>query len=104
MTVRNVDGKWIVEGNECRRGVTYAVQEAECPMRILTTSVWVKGGDYALASVKTKEPIPCSDIKQALIQLNDITLTAPVEVGQVVIPDIAETGVDLVATRQVQAV
>ena len=104
MTIKNVDGKWVVGGNECKRGVDYAVQEAECPVRILTTSVWVEGGDYALASVKTKQPIPCSSITKALTQLNDITLTAPVEVGQVIIPDIAGTGIDLVATRHVLAV
>ena len=36
-----------VTGNNCPRGDTFAHQELTCPMRVLTTTVAVSGGDEA---------------------------------------------------------
>jgi len=103
MEVEKKNGQWTVTGNECKRGETYALQEARNPLRILTTSLPVTGGDYEMVSVKTAQPIPKGMISEALKVLRDKTLAAPIEMGQTIVPDIAGTGVDLVATRQVQS-
>ena len=101
MEVEKKDGQWTVTGNECRRGETYAVQEARDPVRILTTSLPVAGGDYEMVSVKTAQPIPKDKIPKALDRLKGMTLSAPIAVGQTIVSDIAGSGIDLVATRQV---
>jgi CxxC motif-containing protein len=103
MEVTQTDGKWTVTGNECKRGEDYAVQEARNPVRTLTTSLPITGGDYEMVSVKTAQPIPKGKIPEALNALKGITLSAPIDVGQPILPDIAGTGVDLIATRQVHA-
>ena len=47
-----------VTGNRCPRGDKFAHQELTCPMRVLTTTVAVSGGDEALLPVRTAEAIP----------------------------------------------
>ena len=47
-----------VTGNSCPRGDKFAHQELTCPMRVLTTTVAVSGGDEALLPVRTAEAIP----------------------------------------------
>jgi CxxC motif-containing protein len=103
LEVKQESGQWTVTGNECNRGRDYAVQEATNPVRTLTTSLPVTGGDYAMVSVKSASPIPKGKIPEALAALAGISVMAPVEAGQCVFADIAGTGVDMIATRQVRA-
>ena len=88
-----------VEGNLCPKGVAYAVEELVRPRRTLTTSVQVLGSSQRLVSVKTASPIPCQDVLVARKELMGIVLDAPVSIGDVVIGNVAGTGVDVVATR-----
>lgn len=104
MEVTQSDAQWIVTGNECKRGEDYAIQEARNPERTLTTSLPVTGGDYEMVSVKTAYPIPKDKIGAALAAMGGLAVAAPIEVGQCIVPDIAGTGVDIVATRRVEAV
>ncbi|MFZ5974508.1 MAG: DUF1667 domain-containing protein [Bacillota bacterium] len=104
MQVELSDGKVTVTGNECKRGEAYAVAEMTCPMRTLTSSIFIDGGDCPLLSVKTKEPIPKSKINAALKAIRTLRAAAPKNVGDVILPDIADTGVDLIATRKVEKI
>ena len=58
---RDADGAVVevhsVTGNNCPRGDKFAHQELTCPMRVLTTTVAVSGGDEALLPVRTAEAI-----------------------------------------------
>ncbi|MBM7581792.1 CxxC motif-containing protein [Caldicoprobacter guelmensis] len=98
------DGQWVVKGNGCSRGKDYALQEMTCPMRTLTTSVWVEGGTYKLVSAKTDRSIPRDKIMEALKQTKRLKVKAPVNIGDVLIENIAGTGANLVATRKVERV
>jgi len=95
-------GNWNVTGNNCKRGIDYGIQEATCPTRTLTTSIWVKDGDYKLVSVKTDRPIPRERIPEALEKLRGMVVNAPIAIGQVIIENIGETGANIVATRKVE--
>ena len=55
-----LEGKEVknVTGNTCPRGKVYAEKEVTNPMRIVTSSVRVSGGDKVSVSVKTKSDIP----------------------------------------------
>jgi len=95
------DGGWEVEGNGCSRGKGYAIQEMTCPMRTLTTSIWVEGGIHKLVSAKTDRSIPRDMIMEALKQTKGLKIKAPVNIGDVLVENIAGTGANLVATRKV---
>lgn len=96
------DGEIVsVTGNNCNRGDTYARNEVKSPVRVVTSSVRVDGGERAVVSVKTREAIPKGKIFECASAMKDVTIKAPVKIGDVVVDNIAGTGVDLIATANV---
>ncbi|MCL2572653.1 MAG: DUF1667 domain-containing protein [Defluviitaleaceae bacterium] len=91
-----------VDGHKCMAGVKYAKEELKNPTRNIATSVRVVGGDMAMLSVKTSRPIPKGAIQAVVDAVHQVTMTAPVMIGDVVLADAAGTGVDVVATRKIR--
>lgn len=97
-----IDGDDIkVTGNNCKRGAEYAVNEIRDPKRTVTSTVKVKDGERPVAAVKTKAEISKSLIFDLMKVINDVNVTAPVRVGDVIIKNVLDTGVDVVATANV---
>lgn len=90
-----------VAGNTCPRGDAYARKEVTNPTRIVTSTVRVNGGSLPMVSCKTKEDIPKGKIFEVTEALKSVTLEAPVHIGDIVLKDVAGTGVDVVATKNV---
>ena len=97
------DGETIhsVTGNTCSRGDIYARKEVTHPTRIVTTSVRVEGGVIPQVSVKTASDIPKEKMFAIVRALKDVTVQAPVAMGDVVLQDVAGTGVSVIATKNV---
>ncbi len=85
-------------GNSCERGEAYARAEVTSPMRTVTSIVTVSGSVKSVISVKTKEPIPKDKIEECMRTIKNVTVGAPVKVGDVIINDVASTGIDVIAT------
>lgn len=96
-----MDGSEVVSvsGNTCPRGDAYAHKELTNPTRIVTSTVMVEGGTVDMISVKTKEDIPKGKIFECVKALKGIKVKAPVHIGDVIVPNVAGTGVDVIATR-----
>lgn len=92
-----------VQGNRCARGRQFAEQEVIRPMRILATTIVVRGGDEKLLPVRTARPIPRDLHLHAMRDIRHASVTAPVHMGDVVMSDLLGTGVDLVASMNVDA-
>lgn len=90
-----------ITGHTCRMGEDYARKEILAPSRIVTSLIRVHGGELPVVSVKTKGDIPKDKIFDVVSELKKITLEAPVALGEVLIADVCGTGVDIVATKQV---
>lgn len=90
-----------VEGNTCKRGAVYGKKEVTNPTRIVTSTVRVSGGSISVVSVKTREDIPKEKIFDCVKALQEIEVAAPVNIGDVVLRDVAGTGVDVVATKNI---
>lgn len=90
-----------VSGNTCNRGDNYARKELTNPTRIVTSTVRVEGGESDAVSVKTKEDIPKGKIFECIKELKKVNIAAPVHIGDVVVSNIADTGVDMIATKNV---
>ena len=88
-----------VSGNTCKRGDDYARKELTDPRR--TSTVPVAGGNLPVVSVKTASDIPKGKIRECLCALKGVTLTAPVQIGDVIVENVADTGVDVIATKSV---
>lgn len=93
-----------VNGNTCKRGDDYARKELTDPRRIVTSTVPVAGGNLPVVSVKTASYIPKEKIRECLCALKGVTLTAPVQIGDVIVENVADTGVDVIATKSISAV
>ena len=91
-----------VTGNSCRRGDEYARQECTAPVRVITASVPVVGGRLARVSVKTAAPVPKNRIFDVMDAIRSVSVQAPVRIGDVLCENIADTGVNLVATRNAE--
>ncbi|MDO4474000.1 MAG: DUF1667 domain-containing protein [Eubacteriales bacterium] len=90
-----------VTGNTCPRGADYARKEMTDPRRIVTSSVKVTGGHLASVSVKTESDIPKGKIFDCVKALREVELTAPVSIGQIVLENVADTGVNVIATKNI---
>ena len=90
-----------VQGNTCPRGDAYARKEVTAPTRIVTSTVKVTGGTLPAVSVKTAGDIPKGKIFDCVRALKDVAVPAPVRIGQVIVPDVADTGVAIVATKNI---
>ena len=88
-----------VTGNTCPRGDAYARKEVTNPTRIVTSTVKVEGGKVDMVSVKTKEDIPKGKIFECVKALKGVTVKAPIHIGDVILKDVAGTGVDIIATK-----
>ncbi len=90
-----------VTGNRCKRGENYAFNEITNPRRTVTSNVKVVGGEFPLASVKTSDAIPKKMLFDLIESLREITLKAPVHIGDTVIKNFRDTGIDVLITREV---
>ena len=102
---RGADGNVIevrsVTGNSCPRGDTFAHQELTCPMRVLATTVAVSGGDEVLLPVRTAEAIPLELHAQAMDLMRGLVVEPPIRMGDVVLEDLLHTGIDLIASMDI---
>jgi CxxC motif-containing protein len=89
-----------VSGHACKRGETYAAQEAVNPLRMVTAVVNIKRGAVPL-SVKTRDPIPKKEIFACMKAIGALRISAPVTMGQVLIENVCGSGVPVVATKDV---
>lgn len=100
-----MDGETVVSvaGNTCPKGDAYARKEMTDPTRIVTSTVRVKDGASPTVNVKTASDIPKGKIFECIDAIRTVTVAAPVKIGDVILTDVAGTGVDIVAAGNVAA-
>lgn len=98
------DGEISVSGNNCKRGEVYAKAEVTSPKRMITSVVNIDGGKYHCASVKTTKPIDKDKIFDVLNIIRGLKIKAPLRIGDVVVKNILESGVDIVATSNIEVI
>lgn len=101
-----LDDKTVISitGNTCKRGSDYARKEVTNPERTVTSTVMVTGGETdTFLPVRTATDIPKGKIFECMQSLKGVTVKAPVKVGDVVVANVAGTGVDVIAAKTVPA-
>ena len=93
-----------VTGNTCGIGDKYARNEVTHPERTVTSTSIVLGGDKPRVSVKTASNIPKDKINAVMKEIDAAVMKAPVHIGDVVVKNVCDTGVDVVATRNVEMI
>ena len=85
-----------VEGNTCKRGLIYAEDECTHPRRTVTSTVRCESGE--VVSVKTESAVPKELVFKVMEEINSVTAHDGLKIGEVVIENVAGTGVNVVAT------
>jgi CxxC motif-containing protein len=96
-----VDDNLNVTGNACARGVKYGIDELTNPTRMVTTTVVIVNGEIPRLPVVTSAPIPKDKIMDVMNEINKLIVEAPIYVKDIVISNVLDLGVDIVATRDV---
>jgi CxxC motif-containing protein len=104
ITVEGSDGNYTVTGNTCKNGEKYGIEEVTNPQRVVPSTVVIKGAMISRLPVKTADTIPKAKIFDCMKALEDVVVTAPVKMGDVIVPNVCGTGVDVVATKTMPAV
>jgi len=92
-----------VTGHTCKRGIGYAEAEITNPTRSFHSTVRVEGGAAPLVSVKSAGPVPKRLLIDCARATRGMRAVAPIAIGDVIVPDVCGTGVDLIATNRVKA-
>lgn len=95
VNIEKANGKYVVSGNNCKRGETYAISELEQPKRMVTAILKTK--NCGVLSVKTSEPVPKEMIMHVMHEINSLKIT-DAKIGDVVIKNVLGTPADIVVT------
>lgn len=101
MIVSNINGQYMVEGNSCIRGSKYGVDEVTNPKRVITSTVRLEGAYLNMLPVKTNGSIPKEKVFEVMEVLSNIKITAPVTIGDIIIKNVLNTGIDIVSTKSI---
>lgn len=93
------DEKKTVAGNSCKRGEVYGLSEVLNPVRMITSVVKIKNSDIKMLPVKTSAPIKKELNFKCIEEINKVTVEAPIRIGDIIIKNILDTGIDIIATR-----
>lgn len=98
----DVDNK-TVAGNNCKIGEIYGLNEVTNPVRIVTSTVKVDGGELPVIPVKTNGAIPKALNFECMKLINKVEVKAPIKMGDIIIKDVLGTGIDVIASRNIKA-
>jgi len=101
-----LEGKKVINvlGSSCKIGENYGKKECTNPTRVVTSSVLVIGGQSEILSVKTEKDIPKNLIYDCVGALKDVVVEAPVHIGDVILKNILNTGVNIIATKNIEKI
>ena len=87
-----------ITGYKCKEGRQYVLEEHRNPVRILTATIRTEKSPRPLLPVRTNRPIPKSKLKEATLALVRVKAKPPVKIGQVILPNLLNSGTDVIAT------
>ena len=88
----------------CKRGHEYAQRELVDPRRMISSTVKISGGAHPLLPVYTSEAFPKPRIPDLMATLREMKIKAPVRMNQVVLENVLDTGVNILAGRDMSVI
>jgi len=88
-----------VKGNACPLGTDYAKQEIFDPKRMVASTVRVRNGYHPLVPVYTEKPVPKPIIMDVLAEIRKVEVEAPVSINDVIVENVLDTGINIIASR-----
>lgn len=104
LTIEKDGNAYRISGNDCKRGHSYAIEELTHPTRMLTATVEIRNALHRRLPVHSSAPLPKELLLSAMKVIKQCRVNAPVRCGQVIIPGILNTAVDICASRDMEFV
>ncbi len=98
LTVEKEGAEYKVTGQMCKRGKEFAVNELTNPTRSVTTTVRTVFTEFPRLPVKTDGEVPLGKIFDVMKELDCILVKDTVKSGDVIVENISNTGINIVAT------
>ncbi|MEG0133440.1 MAG: DUF1667 domain-containing protein [Clostridium sp.] len=99
LTVENKEEQWIIQGNLCKRGEDFAINEMKNPMRSVCSTVKTIYREHPRLSVRTDGDIPAKEVISAMKALSQIVINHPVACGEIIVENFLSMNVNLIATN-----
>ena len=103
LTVSEKDGELTVTGNDCKRGIDHGISEYRNPLRMITSTVAILGGTLPRLPVIGTGEIPKTQMKDCLDEIYGVSVKAPMKRGEIIVRNIKDTGVDIIASRSMKS-
>jgi CxxC motif-containing protein len=97
--VTKIGDEFKIEGNECKRGEEYAIEEFTAPKRILTTTLQVHDGILPLIPVRSDRPLPKNRLFDCMDYLCKVKVSSPIKMGDILVENILNLNVNIIASR-----
>lgn len=104
ITIKENKDEYEITGNKCPRGKEYSIKEMTNPTRVIPTTVKIKNAKFPRLPVKTSKAVPKKDIFNIMKIINCVEVNAPIKIGDIIIENILDLNVDIVATRNLRKV
>lgn len=98
------NGEIFVEGNKCKRGKEFGINEIKNPLRSITSTVNTIFKEMPRLSVRTDGLIPKKEIFAVMSEISKVVITNPVDINEVIIENVLDTGVNIISTSSLKAV
>ncbi len=99
ISVTKIGDEYKVEGNECKRGEKYAIEEFTAPKRILTTTLQVIDGVLPLIPVRSDKALPKGRLFDCMDYLSTVKTLAPIKMGDILVENILDLDANIIASR-----
>lgn len=101
MTITSEGAELVVTGNTCKRGKEFAINEMTDPRRTVCTTVRTSFPSVPVLPVRVSGAIPKNKVFDLMHEVNRITVSKRIGREEVVVPNILDLGVDLIATSNI---
>lgn len=87
-----------VEGQQCKRGIQFAMEELSAPKRTIASTVRTAFPDCPVLPVRVSAEIPKERIFDVMRAINAVCVNTRVGRGDTIIANVLNLGVDVIAT------
>ncbi|MBD3352558.1 MAG: DUF1667 domain-containing protein [Candidatus Lokiarchaeota archaeon] len=96
-------GEVDVQGYQCKRGFEYGIQEFLQPIRMLITTMKIENGVLPVIPVRSNKEVPRERIFDAIEVVNQTVAQAPVKMGDILVDNLLDLGIHVIASRDMEA-
>lgn len=101
LRVEEQNGQWEVSGNQCKRGVQFAIEEMTHPMRTICSTVKTVFPEVPVIPVRVSAEIPKERIFDVMKCINQVSVEDICGTNDVVIENVLGLGVDVIVTSDI---